>query len=108
MHIRILRTAATAALLLASSVAMAKDITFTVDNRTGSTMTGLYGGPSSEGEWGENILAQRIPPGGELEVTVGRGQGCKWDFLYEFADKASYEEYEVDICAIDGDSFVIQ
>lgn len=108
MDIRILRTAAMVALLLASSVALARDISFTVDNRTGSTMTGLYGGPSSQGEWGDNILSQRIPPGAQLEVTVGRGQGCSWDFLYEFADKASYEEYEVDICAIDGDAFVIQ
>lgn len=105
---RYMQAAAMAALLLASSYAAAGTVTFTVENRTGSTMTAMYGGPSSEGEWGGNILQGRIPPGGELEVSIESPGVCEYDFRYEFSDKESYEEYEVDICEIDGDAFVIR
>lgn len=108
MSIRFVQAAAAAALVLASSFAFAGSIDFTVQNETGYTLTGLYGGPSSEEDWGGNILSGRIPPGAEMQVSIQGANSCEWDFRYEFSDQESYEEYEVNICAIDGDVFVIE
>ena len=108
MYKRLLQAASTAALVLGSSLAVAGSVSFTVQNETGYTLTGLYGGPSSEDNWGGNILRGRIPPGGEMEVTITDARTCEWDFRYEFSDQDSYEEYEVDVCDIDGDVFTIE
>lgn len=100
--------AAAAALALCSTVASARDIEFSVVNKTTGTMKALYGGPSSSGEWGSNILQGSIPTGGTLSVTIAGTTVCKYDFRYEIADHEPLEEYGVDICAIDGEEFVIQ
>lgn len=98
---------ATAA-LLCSSVASAKDVSFSVVNKTDGTMKALYGGPSSSGNWGENILQGKIKPGQTLEVTINGTTTCKYDFRYELVDHEPLEEYGIDICAIDGEEFVIE
>jgi len=100
--------AAAAALALCSSVASARDVGFSVVNKTGGTMKALYGGPSSSGERGSNILQGSIPSGGTLEVTISGTSTCKYDFRYEVAGHEPLEEYGVDICAIDGEEFVIE
>lgn len=97
-----------AALLLCSSIASARDIGFSVVNKTGGTMKALYGGPSSSGDWGSNILQGSIPNGSTLEVTISGTTTCKYDFRYEVDTNEPLEEYGVDICAIDGEEFVIE
>ena len=92
MSMRLVTAATAAALLLASSFAVAGNITFTVQNESGATMTALYGGPSSQDDWGGNILSGRIPPGAELVVTISDARACEYDFRYEFSDKESYED----------------
>jgi hypothetical protein len=100
--------AVAAALALCSTVASARDVEFTVVNKTAGTMKALYGGPSSSGEWGSNILQGSIPTGGTLSVSIAGTSVCKYDFRYEIADHEPLEEYGVDICAIDGEEFVIE
>jgi hypothetical protein len=100
--------AVAAALALCSTIASARDVGFSVVNKTGGTMKALYGGPSSSGEWGSNILHGTIPNGGTLEVTIDGTSTCKYDFRYEVAGHEPLEEYGVDICAIDGQEFVIE
>lgn len=100
--------AVAAALALCSTIASARDVGFSVVNKTGSTMKALYGGPSSSGEWGSNILQGSIPNGGTLAVTIDGTSTCKYDFRYEIAGHEPLEEYGVDICAIDGQEFVIE
>jgi hypothetical protein len=100
--------AVAAALALCSSIASARDIEFSVVNKTGGTMKALYGGPSSSGDWGSNILQGSIPTGGTLSVTIAGTSTCKYDFRYEVAGHEPLEEYAVDICAIDGQEFVIE
>ena len=100
--------ASAAMLALFSTAASARDIEFSVVNKTGDTMKALYGGPSSSGEWGSNILQGTIPSGGTLSVTIAGTSVCKYDFRYEVADHEPLEEYGVDICAIDGQEFVIE
>lgn len=36
------------------------------------------------------------------------GYGCIWDLKNVIFDGDEFEEYEVDICSIDGDKYVIQ
>lgn len=93
---------------LCSAAASAKDVGFTVVNKAGGTMKALYGGPSSSGEWGGNILEGKIPNGGTLTVTIEDVTACKFDFRYEIDGKEPLEEYGVDICAINGQEFVIE
>jgi len=100
--------AVASALVLCSTIASARDISFSVVNKTGSPMTALYGGPSSSGEWGSNILQGTIPSGGTLAVSIGGTSVCKYDFRYEIDGHEPLEDYAVDICAIDGKEFVIQ
>lgn len=100
--------AAAAALALCSSIAHARDVSFSVVNKTTGTMKALYGGPSSSGNWGSNILQGKIKPGETLSVTISDTSTCKYDFRYELDDSEPLEEYGVDICAIDGEEFVIE
>ena len=100
--------AVAAALALCSSIASARDVSFSVVNKTTGTMKALYGGPSSSGDWGDNILEGSIPPGSTLEVTINDTSTCKYDFRYELAGSEPLEEYGVDICAINGHEFVIE
>lgn len=100
--------AAAAALVMFSSAASARDVSFSVVNKTGSTMKKLYGGPSSTNNWGDNILQGSIPSGSTLEVTISGTSTCKYDFRYEVDGSEPLEEYGIDICAIDGEEFVIE
>ena len=101
--------AAAAALVLFSATASAaRDVEFTVVNQTGGTLEALYGGPSSTDDWGDNVLGEEISNGGTLTVTISGTTTCKYDFRYEVSNKEPYEEYGIDICAIDGQEFVIK
>ena len=63
---------------------------------------------SSSDDWGPNILRDRIRSGQTVTVTIDDARVCEFDFRYEFSDKDAYEEYEIDICEIDGEQFVIR
>lgn len=103
-------TAAVAVLGFFASVAGAaeRDISFTVVNKTGATLQALYGGPTSSGEWGDNVLGEKIESGETVTVTIAGTTVCKYDFRYEIDGKEPYEEYAIDICKIDGQQFEIK
>ena len=107
---RNLITAVVAVLGLCASVAGAaeRDISFTVVNKTGATLEALYGGPSSSGEWGGNVLGEKVESGETVTVTIAGTTVCKYDFRYEVDGKEPYEEYAIDICKIDGQQFEIK
>src|SRR3569623_611875 len=100
--------AVAAALSLCSTVASARDVSFSVVNKTSGPMTALYGGPSSSGEWGSNLLQSTLPSGGSLSVTITGSAVCKYDFRYENQGHEPLEEYGVVICSFDGAEFAIQ
>lgn len=89
-------------------VAFATSVSFDVINRTGATLTAVYTGPSGRADWGPNILEGRVKNGATVSISLEALTGCEYDFLYEFSDRGSYEEYEVNVCAIDGAEFVIK
>lgn len=89
-------------------IAQAFSSTFTISNYSGSELIGVYAGPSSDPNWGLNILTEVIYHGEDFVVTLNDPVGnCYWDLRYEFADGTVFEEYEVDICVINGETFEI-
>lgn len=110
MFMRALSAAAmAAAVLVPSAYAQNKLITFTIDNETGTTIVAVYTGPSTDPNWGPNILSGYVYTGEALEISIDEVYGeCLYDFLIEFDDGTSYEEYQVDICVLDGTEWVVQ
>lgn len=98
-----------AAVLVPSATAQNRQISFTIDNATNLAIAGVYTGPSTDPEWGPNILVEYIFPGETLQITINEVYGeCLYDFLLEFEDGSTYEEYQVDICVLNGTEWVIQ
>lgn len=110
MLMRSLTAAAmSAAMLVPAAFAQNKLITFTIDNETGATITGVYTGPSTDPNWGPNILTEYVYTGQAVEISINEVYGeCYYDFYIEFSDGTNYEEYQVDICVLDGTEWVIE
>lgn len=110
MSIRSVTAAALAATLATAPVAVAQSmVVFTVSNHTGTTLTAIYAGPSSDNHWGHNILDAPTRDGEGVVITLDTGSGgCWYDLRYEFADGDAFEEYEVDVCAISGEDYVLE
>lgn len=108
MRNTLLAAATSFALFASIGTASVRDIAFTVVNNTGATLDALYGGPSSSDDWGSNVLDSAIDDGGSVKVTITDTTVWKYDFRYEVEGKDPYEEYAIDICAIDGQQFVIK
>ncbi|WP_339744953.1 hypothetical protein [uncultured Maricaulis sp.] len=98
-----------AAALSASASAQSVFSEVTIYNGSGAAITAVYAGPSSQPEWGYNTLdVAQVWPGDDLIVTMNNDTGeCLYDLRYDFADGDVYEEYQVDICAINGQRFEI-
>ncbi len=98
-----------AALTICLAFPVVAEGSFEMVNETGHTITGVYAGPSNESSWGPNVLNGRIASGEVVVITLdSAGYGCIWDLKYVFSDGEEYDEYEVDICEIDGEKYVIQ
>lgn len=102
--------AATAAVLVCAGVAQAQSTSsFTIVNQTGEAIVAVYAGPSTDPVWGPNILQQRIRSGETMILTLQTGrQGCLFDLKYDFADGDTFEEYEVDVCRIRGEEYILE
>lgn len=94
--------------LVASSTAFAKGASFTVENGTDYTLTALYTGPSTSEDWGDNFLDTPVASGGSVEISLTNLDTCEMDFRYEFTGAKSYDEYKINVCKIDGQSFTIE
>ncbi|MHA6287862.1 hypothetical protein [Maricaulis sp. CAU 1757] len=105
----VLMSSLSAALFVGVAFSQALSSSFTVENATAVNMVAVYAGPSSSPEWGPNILdTAYIASGQAVVVTVHSETGeCLFDFRYDFADGARFEEYGINICAINGQTFVI-
>mgnify|MGYP003642550235 CR=1 FL=1 len=113
MNTRLFATAVLSAVaaisLSASAFAQTISSSVTIYNGSGVAITAVYAGPSTQADWGYNTLdVPQVWPGDDLIVTMTNSNGeCYYDLRYEFADGDVYEEYEVDICSINGQRFEI-
>jgi hypothetical protein len=99
-----------AAALVSVTMAQAQSqSTFTLVNQTGYTMTAVFAGPSHDDDWGNNILSGRARNGETVTIKLRTGQfGCLFDLRYEFSDGDAFEEYEINVCRINGQNYVIR
>jgi hypothetical protein len=98
---------ALAATLATGTASAAREFSFAVENKTGYTLVGLYGSPSSETEWGANFLSGSIKTGNTVTIS-GKVEECLQDFRYEFDGMESYDEYKIDVCQISGETYTIE
>jgi hypothetical protein len=65
-----------------NSQAVELNLDFKLVNSTGFTIKEFYIAPSSEEEWGDNILAAALKDGGELDIEFHpKAKATKWDFM---------------------------
>ncbi len=71
---------------LALPVRAESELDFKLVNSTGYDLSELYIGPSSEEDWGDNILKKPLKDGASLDISFSpKAKASKWDFkvVYE-------------------------
>lgn len=81
---RLLTIAAAATLAFVSVPAFAKDLTFTLINKSSVNVVEVYVSPHSADEWGENILTVAALKAGEKgNITIAEGGStCEFDLRF--------------------------
>ncbi len=81
---------------------------FTIENKTGFTISALYVAPAKDRDWGEDILGEdEMPSGKSLEITF-KGYGdkvCRFDVLLKDQNDQDWIVEGVDLCEIHSLSF---
>lgn len=90
-----------AAMLVCLTPAYADD-SFTLHNKTSHTMVALYIGPTSDDNWGPNILSGTAGAGSDVTVTWTKSAPdvCEWDVRGEYDDGTYAEVRDVDFCKV--------
>lgn len=64
------------------------DLDFTLINSTGWSIKEVYIGPSSQDEWGENILKKPLKDGEKLDIEFHpKATAVKWDLKIVWVDE---------------------
>lgn len=92
--------AAVAALFLAP-VAQAQDITFTLTNNTDMVLMEFFAAPSTDADWGDDLLGADVLDSGELGVVLiaDDSEECTYGLYFIFSDGTEFED-EIDICEL--------
>ena len=89
---------------LGSTAAIAGDADFTVVNKTGFTINGIYLSPTNKTEWGkERLGAEKVLKQGQsVLIKFSDKAKCKQDMLVQFDDKSASELTweELNLCEI--------
>jgi hypothetical protein len=60
---------------------------FTLVNKTGYGIKGIYVSPSTSDEWGDNLIDKPIENGDSLAITFSpKAKAAKWDIRIEWVD----------------------
>ncbi|MES2989519.1 MAG: hypothetical protein V4808_16615 [Pseudomonadota bacterium] len=75
---------------------------FTIVNKTGHTVVNFNVSPTSENEWGPDILGQDVLNDGETaKITFSRdADACLWDLKATYDDDDTTEMKKVDLCEV--------
>ena len=91
------------AITLSASPAAAQDVEFTLTNDSSYVLTYFYASPSSDSDWGDDLLEEVgvLEPGYEGVVFIGDGSDeCLYDFRFETAEGPELEVSSIDICEL--------
>ncbi len=86
-------------------------IKFTLVNETSETMTAMYITLPHDRGWNRNIIGDgtKPRPGDEIYIDIDdRRPDCIYDVLMTFTDDKIIEDYEMDLCEMDGEVFSIR
>lgn len=79
--------------------AFAEPLYFGLSNKYSSPLVKFQVDPSSEKNWGENILSGTLDPGETGKVTIADEQTtCTYDIRGEFANGEVVEQIGLDLC----------
>lgn len=82
-----------------SALAQGANLEFSITNDTPRSIVDFRVDPSSEKNWGDNILNEDIGPGEVLEVIIQDGlTTCVYDTYARWSDGAEVIEEQVNMC----------
>lgn len=95
---------ATGLFLGSTSFAAAQDLVFMLTNLTDSNVEEIYLSDVGTDEWEENLIEGAIlPSGNEVPVNIMDGlETCSYDIQVVFDDGDVIEDYDVDLCEMEG------
>ena len=102
---KLITTAAVAAVLLCATPALAEDLHFQVHNNTNQTITEIYVSKVSTNSWEENILDGDVESGGDVNVSIEDGETvCHYDVkvVFETAQKIYNNQ---NLCELNGGAY---
>lgn len=104
MHKTLLGGLAAVALALGAAPAMAQTVEFTVINDSSIDLHYFYTTPSTDENWGEDLLEDLgvLEAGYQATATIGDGSTeCLYDFKFVGGNGEELIVPEVDICSLD-------
>jgi hypothetical protein len=95
--------AAFAGLAMTGVATAAENRHVTIVNHTKHTITHFYASNTGSNDWEEDILGKdELARGESIDIDIDDGTGkCKFDFKAVFADGASIEKTNINVCEID-------
>ena len=92
----------TAAPVTTEAAAGATKLDFKILNKTGHTVVSFNVSPTTDEEWGEDILGKDTLSNGEsADITFDRTSSeCKWDLKATYDDNDTTEMKAVDLCTV--------
>ena len=86
----------------AAPAAGATKLDFKILNKTGHTVVSFNVSPTTDEEWGEDILGKDMLADGEsADITFDRtSTECKWDLKATYDDNDTTEMKKVDLCTV--------
>lgn len=84
-----------------AAAAQAEDLTFTLKNNTGTTLTRFYSSPTGTDNWEEDVFGDQVlEPGESMDITIADGRTvCNYDMRFEFDDNTTTED-EQNLCEL--------
>lgn len=104
---RLFKTAIAVALLACSAAASTtaapiqrRNLDFTLVNKTGLTIDEVYLSPTSDDEWGEDVMGRDVLKNGErVDIKFSSEETeCNWDLKIVDEDEDSVEWQKLNLC----------
>ncbi|MDB5621566.1 MAG: hypothetical protein JWR39_129 [Devosia sp.] len=93
-----------ALMILGAAPASAQTVEFTLINNSSQALHYFYTTPSTEENWGDDLLGEdgTLESGEQGAVTIGDGSDqCLYDFRFETGEGNLLEVPAIDICTLD-------